>query len=102
MLNIGHIAVAVMEKFGVKRRTVTKMNCDGKEILKRPEEVVETQTKTFRPAKYPQVEKRVLQIIELAGNAKFPVTRGTIRERALLIKQLLVRCSLRSRQGVVE
>lgn len=61
MLGKGSDATHIMNKFGVKWRTVRKLRKDAHLLLKKAEEDgTALHAKSARPPKYPHIEERVL------------------------------------------
>ena len=64
MLNIRFSGIAIMNKYGFKWRTVTKLKSEGNVILKRTEqESAVLHTKYARAVKFPEIEEQMLQFI---------------------------------------
>lgn len=91
MLSTGSDATDFINKFDVKRRTVTKLRKDADHLLKKAEkDRTALHAKYTRPPKFPHIEERFLQFLHLARTAKMPVTQEVIQQRALLSLQRLL------------
>ena len=75
MLKKGTPSVAVMTRFNVSSRLVTKLKKEGDELLEKAEkQVLSLKTKSLRSAMYPEVENKVYEFCEIARRLRLSVT----------------------------
>ncbi len=92
MLLTGSFATHVMRNFGVSSRLVTKLKSENAALLQAAEKNGRSlQSNSFRGVKFPEIDEKVNQFVELAISAKNPVTKDIIKERALLVKANILR-----------
>lgn len=101
MLETGVPSAVVMDKFKVSSRFITKLRSERDELRRIAEEDGRTlTTKTRHKAGYPDIELKVFRFCEIARFTKLPVTQDLIRERALLVRESLLKGELSAQDRV--
>lgn len=92
LFDTGVPSAVVMAKFTVSSRFLTKLGSQ-RELLRRvaEEDGTTLTTKTMHKPGYPEVEEKVNRFCEIARFTKLPVTQDLIRERALLVRESLLK-----------
>ncbi len=89
MLESGSLPSAVMHKFGVSSRFVTKMKSEGAALLEEDEKNGHyLQSKSLRRGQYSETEEKLYRFVELARSCRTSVTQSTVQERSLLRSRL--------------
>ncbi len=92
MLERGSLPSAIMCKFGVSSRFIRNLKNQRATLLKEAERSASSlQSKSLRGGQFPEIEEKVYRFVELARSCKIPVTQSTIKERALLIRNEILK-----------
>ena len=92
MLGKGSPYVAVMSRFNVSHRFVRRLKKEGDELLRKADsQKLSLNTKSIRQTLYPEVENKVFEFCEIARGLRLPVTQDLIRERALLVRENILK-----------
>lgn len=92
LLKNGSDAQDVMRKFNVSRRTVSNLKASTEQLLRQADDGLRSlDLKTFRTARVPQLDTKMLQFVTFARSAKLSLSYTDLQERALYIRERLLR-----------
>lgn len=95
MMETEHDSIAVMQKYGVKRRTVTKLRAEKYKIMDQASNGDSSlQWKSQMAVKIPIIERKVMRFVEIARAAKAPITQDVIQQKALQVRDKFLKCDL--------
>lgn len=91
LLKNGSDAADVMKKFNVSRRTVSNLKASTDHLLRRAgDSAVSLELKTFRAARIPNLDSKIMQFVDYARAAKLNLSHLDLQHRAIYIRDKLL------------
>lgn len=91
LLKNGTKSVEVMRKYNISRRTISSIRTNIDDLVRKATQAsLPSDRKTFREARYPELDQLLKQYISIARAGKMRINADLLRERALTEKERLI------------